>query len=49
LEHACSPEKVATLESIASQAGLTVAPREEQRHDGNLVGWILLWKKPISC
>ena len=49
LEHACSPEKVAALESIASQAGLTVAPCEEQRHDGNLVGWILLWKKSISC
>jgi len=49
LEHACSPEKVATLESMASNAGLTVAPREEQRHDGNLVGWILLWKKPVSC
>lgn len=49
MEHACSPEEVATLESIASQAGLTIAPREEQRHDGNLVGWILRWKKPISC
>jgi hypothetical protein len=45
LAHACSPEKVTALESMASKAGLAVAPREEQRHDGNLVGWILLWKK----
>jgi len=45
LAHACSPEKVTALESMASRAGLAVAPREQQRHDGNLVGWILLWKK----
>jgi len=45
LAHACSPEKVAALESMASKAGLVAAPREEQRHAGNLVGWILLWKK----
>jgi SAM-dependent methyltransferase len=46
LAHACSAQRIAELESIASKAGLAVTPRTEQHHDGNLVGWVLNWRKP---